>query len=67
MATNRATLKTPSNTPHRIERVLAKVRQRQLELAIKGQIEDSARYACLAQRVRRQAARASKMNPCCAA
>lgn len=67
MATNHRKMKTTSTTTHRLERVLAKVRQRQLDLAIKGQIEDSARYAGLAQRVRRQAAQASNMNPCCAA
>ena len=70
MATNHHKMKTTSTTthrPHRLERVLAKVRQRQLDLAIKGQIEDSARYAGLAQRVRRQAAQVCNMNPCCAA
>lgn len=37
---------------NRARRVLAKVRQRQLEMALSGRILDSARYAVRAQRVR---------------
>ncbi len=40
----------------RAARLLAKVRRRQLELAVTGNVIDSARYAHLAQRVRRQLA-----------
>lgn len=47
------TLSTPPEA-ERAARLLARVRQRQLDLAIRGQVVDSARYAHLAQRVRRQ-------------
>ena len=39
---------------NRAARLLAKVRRRQLDLAVTGNVVDSARYAHLAQRVRRQ-------------
>ncbi len=39
---------------NRAARLLAKVRARQLQLAVSGKVIDSARYAHLAQRVRRQ-------------
>lgn len=38
----------------RAQRVLARVRNKQLDLALRGRIEDSARYACRAWKVRRQ-------------
>lgn len=40
----------------RADQVLAKVRRRQLELALQGRVFDSSRYARWAQIVRRQTA-----------
>lgn len=51
----------------RAQRLLAKVRQRQLDLAMSGRVEDSARYAKRASRVRQQAAELTTVSPCCAA
>jgi hypothetical protein len=44
------------NNTGRVERLLARVRRRQLELALQGRYRDSARYARLARRVQRAAA-----------
>jgi len=46
------------------DRVLARVRQRQLELALAGQVADSARYARMACRIRRYL---GECSPCATA
>ena len=50
MATQTPTL-TPSTNP-RVQRVLARLRRKQLDLAMDGKVSDSARYAQRAWRVR---------------
>ncbi len=56
-----------SATAKRARRVLAKVRQRQLDLALEGKVADSERYARRARRVRIKAAMLTQVSPCCAA
>lgn len=56
-----------SATAKRAERVLAKVRQRQLDLALEGKMADSERFARRAHRVRTKAAMLTQVSPCCAA
>lgn len=67
MATKQETMRPIHEKMKRAERVLAKVRQRQLDLARKGLVEESARYARLACRVRRHDAPKQSSFNCCAA
>lgn len=50
--TTTATAKTSTHTAPRTQRVLARLRRKQLDLAIKGNVSDSARYAQRAWKVR---------------
>ena len=60
-----SSLITPNPTTHdpRVQRLLARLRRKQLDLAMAGQIADSARYAKRAWRVRLFGRRAGELRP----
>jgi hypothetical protein len=53
-AMNAKTGNKQAATAHRVERLLARLRGKQLETALRGRVEESAQYAQRAQRLQRE-------------